>query len=119
MFVRISHIILQSNMSTTNNSPPQEPSLPSQPVRLNNFLDSPPRIRVNQDSGSEVKRDLEIVGLRASNNGRSCTMHNTCGASLRVGDVLRLVSCVVNVDGSFGKTQMRNPYRGTKNIRYR
>lgn len=44
--------------------------------------------------------DLEIVGLEASSNGRSCTIHKACGASVEVGDVLRLVRCTVTVNGT-------------------
>ena len=39
--------------------------------------------------------DLEIVGLRGSNNGRSCERHEVCGADVDVGDVLRLVPCIL------------------------
>ena len=37
---------------------------------------------------------IEIVGLESSTNGRSCNMHETCGESVGVGDVLRLTDCV-------------------------
>lgn len=43
--------------------------------------------------------DLEIVGLYSSTNGRSCTRHETCGEHLSVGDLLRLVKCVVTIKG--------------------
>ena len=42
---------------------------------------------------------IEIVGLESSTNGRSCTVHETCGESVGVGDVLRLVECVVEHNG--------------------
>ena len=45
------------------------------------------------------QRHLEIVGLHASNNGRSCSVHPCCGDFLKVGDLLRLVKCIVTVDG--------------------
>ena len=44
--------------------------------------------------------DLEVVGLESGSNGRSCTIHRACGRSVEVGDVLRLVRCTVDVDGS-------------------
>jgi hypothetical protein len=44
-------------------------------------------------------RHLEIVGLHASNNGRSCSVHPCCGDFLKVGDLLRLVKCVVTMNG--------------------
>jgi hypothetical protein len=43
--------------------------------------------------------DLEIVGLDSSTNGRSCTCHATCGEYVAVDDVLRLVKCVVTIQG--------------------
>ena len=43
--------------------------------------------------------DIEIVGLDSSTNGRSCTCHATCGQYVFVDDILRLVKCVVTVNG--------------------
>lgn len=43
--------------------------------------------------------DLEIVGLEMPNNGRSCCQHEVCGRFVSTGDVLRLVRCVVTVNG--------------------
>ena len=45
------------------------------------------------------QRQLEIVGLHANNNGRSCSVHPCCGDFLKVGDLLRLVKCIVSIDG--------------------
>ena len=45
------------------------------------------------------KPDLEIVGLDSSTNGRSCSRHAICGQYVFVDDVLRLVKCVVTVNG--------------------
>lgn len=42
--------------------------------------------------------EVELVGLEGSSNGRSCTVHSVCGVSVQVGDVLRLVPCVVTID---------------------
>ena len=47
----------------------------------------------------EQHRNLEIVGLHASNNGRSCSVHSCCGEYVKVGDLLRLVNCVVTMKG--------------------
>ena len=47
----------------------------------------------------EVQRNLEIVGLHASTNGRSCSVHSCCGDFLKVGDLLRLQKCVVTTNG--------------------
>jgi hypothetical protein len=47
----------------------------------------------------EVQRHLEIVGLHASTNGRSCSVHSCCGDFLKVGDLLRLQKCVVTTNG--------------------
>jgi hypothetical protein len=47
----------------------------------------------------EQERDLEIVGLHASTNGRSCSVHTYCGQHVKVGDLLRLVKCVVTING--------------------
>ena len=43
--------------------------------------------------------DLEIVGLKASTNGRSCCIHRCCGEQVKLGSILRLVKCTVSVDG--------------------
>jgi hypothetical protein len=43
--------------------------------------------------------DLEVVGLNANNNGRSCSIHGCCGMSLCVGDVLRLKETIAKIDG--------------------
>ena len=43
--------------------------------------------------------DLEIVGLNSSTNDRSCCQHKTCGEHVVVNDVLRLVNCVVTING--------------------
>jgi hypothetical protein len=47
----------------------------------------------------EVQRHLEIVGLHASSNGRSCSVHSCCGDFLKIGDLLRLCKCVVTTNG--------------------
>ena len=44
--------------------------------------------------------DLEIVGLLKDTNGRCCSMHSCCGEHLEPGDILRLVSCIVTIDGT-------------------
>jgi hypothetical protein len=43
--------------------------------------------------------DLEIVGLNSATNGRSCSQHPVCGQEVKEGDILRLVKCVVEVNG--------------------
>jgi hypothetical protein len=43
--------------------------------------------------------DLEIIGLHCSSNGRCCSKHPICGASLANGDLLRLRKTVVTVNG--------------------
>jgi hypothetical protein len=43
--------------------------------------------------------DIKIVGLDSLTNGRSCTCHATCGQYVFVDDILRLVKCVVTVNG--------------------
>jgi hypothetical protein len=43
--------------------------------------------------------DLEIVGLIANNNGRSCSIHGCCGSELIVGDLLHLKETIVMVEG--------------------
>lgn len=43
---------------------------------------------------------FEIVGLNGVGNGRSCEIHECCGSCVMVGDVLRLKSVVVNINGS-------------------
>jgi hypothetical protein len=42
--------------------------------------------------------DFEIVGLFSSSNGRFCCQHKICGEHLCVGDVLRLVKTVIEID---------------------
>jgi hypothetical protein len=41
---------------------------------------------------------LEIVGLHSNSNGHSCCQHKCCGEHVKVGDVLRLVKCVVTIN---------------------
>lgn len=48
----------------------------------------------------EITADVEIVGLNASSNGRSCCQHAICGVSLQVGDVVKLVDTMVESGGS-------------------
>jgi hypothetical protein len=48
---------------------------------------------------TEPHRDLEIVGLHRNTNGRSCSIHECCGKYVTVGSLLRLVPCVVEIDG--------------------
>ena len=43
--------------------------------------------------------DLEIVGLNSSTNDRSCCQHKICGEYVFVNDVLRLVRCIVTING--------------------
>ena len=45
-----------------------------------------------------MNADLEIIGLESNTNCRSCTVHSVCGQAIAVGDVLRLVGCVVQID---------------------
>lgn len=56
----------------------------------------------NSDEGRvvpvEVDKDGEIVGLRSSDNGRSCEVHPVCGASLAANDLIRFRSCVVTIN---------------------
>ena len=42
---------------------------------------------------------IEIVGLHASNQGRSCSVHSCCGEYVDVGDLLRLVKIRRSVNG--------------------
>ena len=44
-----------------------------------------------------VDSDFQIVGLMSSTNGRSCTRHSCCGKELKIGDIFRLVKCVVAI----------------------
>ena len=44
-------------------------------------------------------RDMEMVGLYRTTNGRSCTSHKCCGKTLEVNQVLRLRKCVVDLNG--------------------
>jgi hypothetical protein len=41
---------------------------------------------------------LEIVGLHTGNNHRTYCMHEVCGATVKVGNRLRLVSCMVDLE---------------------
>jgi hypothetical protein len=42
--------------------------------------------------------DLEVVGINGISNGRSCCIHDCCGASLSENELLRLVKCVVTIN---------------------
>ena len=41
--------------------------------------------------------DLEVVGINGNTNGRSCCMHECCGATLSENELLRLVKCVLTI----------------------
>jgi hypothetical protein len=47
----------------------------------------------------EQHNNLEIVGLGASNNGHSCSVHSCCVDYLKVSDLMRLVKCLVLMKG--------------------
>ena len=47
-----------------------------------------------------MPKDGEIVGLYATNNGRTCVTHACCGEHLQPGDLIRFKFTVVDVDGS-------------------
>lgn len=42
----------------------------------------------------------EIVGLLQSNNGRSCEIHDACGKSLKVGEMVVFQSTLVEINGA-------------------
>ena len=42
---------------------------------------------------------LKIVGITASDRGRSCRQHKTCGDLVKEGTVLRLQHVTINIDG--------------------
>ena len=44
-----------------------------------------------------VDSDFQVVGLMSSTNGRTCSRHSCCGESLKIGDLFRLVKCVVAI----------------------
>ena len=48
-------------------------------------------------------KKIEIVGLTANGNGRSCETHECCGENVAVGDVLRLRQAIVSVNGNLEK----------------
>lgn len=43
--------------------------------------------------------NIEMVGLYSDSNGRSCTMHDCCGTTVKKGDLLRLIPTVVTING--------------------
>ena len=45
-----------------------------------------------------VQREVEIVGLNSSTNGRSCYVHDCCGEVVKKGDLIRLKKCIVTVN---------------------
>jgi hypothetical protein len=46
---------------------------------------------------TNLMKTFEIVGLRASGNGRNCAMHEVCGSSITVGDTVVLEAAEVVV----------------------
>jgi hypothetical protein len=52
-----------------------------------------------QEIRFDPSRMIEFVGLKEASNGRTCTEHEVCGASVSVNDILRLRSTVVTIDG--------------------
>jgi hypothetical protein len=55
----------------------------------------PENMSVHENS----KPNFQIVGLSSSDNGRSCGQHSCCGQHVSEGDLLRLVRCVVTING--------------------
>jgi hypothetical protein len=55
---------------------------------------------VNNQPAIIINREqmIEIRGLTASSNGRSCTSHETCGLFVRVNNTLCLKECIIIVD---------------------
>ena len=49
---------------------------------------------------SNWKGEGLIVGIRESTNGRSCMIHNCCGNSLAINDVVNFSKVIVNRDGA-------------------
>jgi hypothetical protein len=45
------------------------------------------------------ERDGEIVGLASGSNGRSCEVHECCGAAIRVGDLVRFRLTMLEIEG--------------------
>ena len=45
-----------------------------------------------------MSRDGEIVGLKASNNGRSCESHECCGENLSADDLICFRFCVLDFE---------------------
>lgn len=66
---------------------------------LEERLATPPPDEDDEEDDSDLLRDIEIVGLDSSTNGRSCTLHECCGSVLMVGDIIRLQKVVVDIAG--------------------
>jgi hypothetical protein len=110
----LSFIVLFCTMSTTDDDNDSNQSVVApdpEPIVVNIIHDPVDTLMdsdssVATDNGSDIDpnepigdTDLEIVGLYANNNGRSCTIHTMCGDHVKVGDVLRLVKTVVTING--------------------
>jgi hypothetical protein len=50
--------------------------------------------------------DFEMIGLFGSSNHRSCERHAECGKYVNKNDTLRLVSCLVEVPGGGGGSEL-------------
>ncbi len=85
--------------------PPPAASPPSQDDGVDGLATQPPTPEEDAPMSSEYtpefegQRDIEIVGLKESSNGRSCTQHAICGAAVEVNSILRLKQTIVEIDG--------------------
>ena len=52
-------------------------------------------VKMNVDNDNVPIPDGQILGLMASNNGRSCSHHHCCGSTVKVGSVVSFNWCTV------------------------
>ena len=50
--------------------------------------------------GVTMGETMETIGFHSDTSGRSCCMHAFCGDHVEVGDVMRLVSAVIECQGA-------------------
>jgi hypothetical protein len=85
-----------------NNTSKDGVAPPPPPIKkLQHFQET---IQKNEDGDDDVNVVeqaivFEIVRLFSTTNGRSCCCHKTCGRQVLVGNLLRLVQMVVDIDG--------------------
>ena len=90
-FLPVDHDIFDTDTTTTVSNTQDHITVIQQPYDE--------YVEVDNLGTNRYNHDIEICGLQNSTNGRSCSIHNVCGLSVQVGDILRLRQSVADING--------------------